>query len=258
MQSEFLKMRYSKWILFVTAFIPVFAVGMMLLLPIQGIFGFELYATKCLQSLYLTQNWFIVLAALYFGEEYKTGTLRTTLMACPDRLRFLKEKTGCFFVWITLVLCIAIGCCMLVFFMRHEEIWGGISKDNVKNLASDIASNLGYGMTESMGIVLIARAVQVILSVLELAGIMVALTMLFRSGILSMAVGIALLMGAGHMLLQLGGAFRYLPGICTMNAFYLSPMPGFLNIKEGLICQGVWCVLLLMVAGFVFQRRSVR
>ena len=230
MKSEFLKMCYSKWMLLVTALIPVFACGMLCLLPIHGVTGWELYGTKCLQSFYLTQNWFIVLAALYFGEEYKSGALRSTLMACPGRLRFLKEKTSCFFVWITLVLCIAIACSLIIILHYQDDI------------ARTMWVHIG----------------QVSLSILTLAGIAVALTIICRSGILSMAIGVALLMGAGHMLLQMSDIFMYLPGVCAMNAFYLNPMPGFLAIGEGLFCQGIWCVTLLCLAGYVFWRRSVR
>lgn len=233
MKSEFWKLLYNRWILVVSFFIPVFALCVMFVLNVTGGTYEELFETKFLQSMYLTQNWFAVLAAFYFGEEFKRSSLRSGLLCCPKRVRFLTAKLGCLFIWMTVLLYITISLCFVAIHVAAPGV------------------EITFGQFLSL-------SVPVFFSTVEIALITVALTLLLKSGTIAMAVAISLLMGLGHMLLSFGEVMRLLPGICTMNAFYLFGQPGFLEKSVGLICQGMVCVAALGLALGIFMRRSVR
>ena len=233
MKSEFWKIVYNRWILLISVFIPVFAVCVMFVLNIPGMSGKELYETGFLQSMYLTQNWFAVLAALYFGEEFKRSSLRSSLLCCPNRAKYLTQKLGCLFIWITVLLYITMFICYMAVLVMNPEI------------------SIPLGEFLSL-------FHPVFLSTVEIVLITVALTVVLRSGTIAMAVMISLLMGVGHMLLSLGEAMRMLPGISTMNTFYLMEQPGFLGKITGLICQGIFGLWIAGASFLVFVKRSVR
>ena len=233
MKSEFLKMLYHRWILPVSLFIPPFTAGMASLLRISGMTGETLVITKCLQSIYLTQNFFALLAVLYFGEEWKRASLRTGLLCQPARMRFYLTKMGCLFIWITIVLSMMTGACALTAGFLSEN--GGICPWNV--IISTLPASL---------------------SLAEITMMTAALTVIFRSGPIALAGIISMLMGVGHLFLQFGDFARCLPGIAAMNAFYLKEIPGFLSRPLGLAVQGIWCAVAMAVAGILFCRRSVR
>ena len=228
LKSEFLKLIYNRWILLVSCVVPVFAVVLIKVLNVDSS-GTDLYMNKWLQSIYLTQDLFVVIAALFMGEENLRSTLRTGLTGTPARVKFLACKTGCLLVWITILLTITTLACAVY-----------------------------VGTCCGFEIGMIKTIMPAYLSLLELTLMAAGLTVIIRSQTISMAIVVALLMGIGQMLMSLGPAMRFIPVQSVMNAFYTFGSPALLSIGTGLLCQGVWTAIVVLTAFVIFDVRAVR
>lgn len=235
-KSECLKFVYNRWLLLCTAGILIFIPAMVLTLDsFAGESGELLYRSKMMQGFYLGQVGYCVLAALYFGQEYLRSTLRTGLLCVPKRFGFLAAKLACIFIW-TAVLLFAVS------------------------LISVLTLHFAYGTADSTESVaaLIRCIIPAYLSVLELTLLTAAIVILTRSQIVSIAILISLILGLGSLLLQYSSMMRYLPVLASMNSFLIMETTAYLPVGQGIAVQGIWCAVLLLIAGIVFRKRYVR
>ncbi|MCR4760133.1 MAG: ABC transporter permease [Oscillospiraceae bacterium] len=231
-KSECLKFVYNRWLLLCTTGILIFIPAMVLTLDsFAGEAGDLLYRSKMMQGFYLGQAGYCVLAALYFGQEYLRSTLRTALLCVPKRFRFLTAKLICVLIW-TVILLFAVS------------------------LISVLTLHFAYG-TESVA-ALIRCMIPAYLSTLELTLLTAAIVILTRSQIVSIAILISLILGFGSLLLQYSSMMRYLPVLASMNSFMIMETPTYLPVWQGIAVQGLWCAVLLLIAGVVFWKRYVR
>lgn len=197
--------------------------------------GYLLYKSKLLQGFYLAQAGYVVLSALYFGQEYQKSTLRTSLLSTPDRLLFLFAKYGCILMWTIILLAVTTIFSIMILHISFDV------KLTFENLI-DMLKTLLTAYSSTFELVLLTSGIVVVT----------------RSMIVSMAVMVSLILGLGNLLLHYGTVMRYLPVISTMNGFLVENLPWYLTTNDGLVVQGVWCIVLLLADVILFQKRYVR
>lgn len=236
MKSEQRKFLYNKWILFVM-------IGMLIFIPTMALSldafsqeeGYLLIKSKLMQSFYLGQVGYVVLSALYFGQEYLKSTLRTSLLATPKRILFFVSKVCCILIWTMLLLIVASVFSVVV-----------------------LHSSLDVSLTAGHFADCVKWLVPAYISTMELVLITTGIVVLTRSSIVSIAIITSLILGLGNLVLQYSTAMRFLPVISLMNGFLIEKMPQYLTIENGLIVQGIWGVGLLGASAMLFQKRYVR
>lgn len=232
LKSELLKFIYNRWLLLSIAGILIFVPAMVLSLDaFSGEVGELLYRSKIMQGFYLGQVGYCVLAALYFGQEYLRSTLRTGLLCIPKRNCFLLSKYCC-----------ALLCAIMLLLTVC--------------LSSVLVLRITYGTMCSADT--LTSLIPAFLSTLELTLLTATIVILTRSQIVSIAILISLVLGLGNLLLQYSSLMRYLPVLATMNGFLIAGSPAYLPVWEGVVVQGVWCVVFLLIATFLFRKRYVR
>ena len=232
-QKKFL---YQKWNTIVMICIIVFVPIMVLSLDsFAGEEGYLLCKSKLLQGFYLSQAGYVVLSALYFGQEYQKSTLRTSLLSTPNRFLFLLAKDCCILMWTIILLVMTTTFSIVILHIAFDV---DLSIENLIDLLKTLLP--AYG------------------SILELVLLTSGIVVVTRSMIVSMAIMVSLILGLGNLLLQYGTVMRYLPVISMMNGFLVEDLPWYPATWEGLVVQGIWCVALLFAEVMLFQRRYVR
>lgn len=233
LKCEHQKFLYDRWAIIIAAGIMIFVPVIVLTLePYMGSASGNTAVSKLIQGFYLGQAGHTVLAAIYFGQEYKRSTLRTSLLSTPKRWLFLLSKLLCIMTWIVIILVVS---AILSF----------------AAISIALPENLSAG--EALRYLLPA-----FLSTVELAAITCAVVILTRSMIVSMAVMVSLILGLGSILLQYCGQMKYIPVISAMNAFFEVKLPIYPNVSTGLSIQAIWAIVLLSAAFFAFSKRYVR
>ena len=229
-QKKFL---YQKWniivLIGIAILVPVMVLNLDSFLPGRSAL---ITKSKLIRGFYLGQAGYVVLAALYFGNEYQKSALRTSLLSTPKRGLFLSSKLLCILTWSSILLLIT----------------------TVTSIAAINCTSLGnITVNEALKVLLPAY-----LSTFELVIITSMAVILTRSMIVSMAIMVSLILELGNILMQYGAKMKYLPVLSTMNAFFVTDLPGYLKIHEGLTVQALWCVFLLIAAFHIFNKRYVR
>lgn len=236
MESEQRKFLYNKWILLVMAGMLVFIPAMVLAL--DAFAGEEddlLIKSKLLQSFYLGQVGYVVLSALYFGQEYLKSTLRTSLLSTPKRIPFLLSKVCCILIWTVILLTMTSVLSMAVLQISFDV---SFTKER---------------LTECLKCLIPAY-----ISTIELVLITAGIVILTRSSIVSLAIITSLILGLGNLMLQYSTTMRFLPVISSMNGFLVEKIPQYLTTETGLIVQSIWCAGVFGMAIMLFQKRYVR
>ena len=215
LKSEQLKFIYNRWVMIAAGFILIF-------IPVMVETLGNTLSLPLLEGFYLGQAGFAVLAALYFGHEYKRSALRTSILGIPGRIVLLASKYVIVIVWMAGL--------FLVDSVISVILTGGVMLSLVPGF----------------------------ISTLELTAITCALVVITKSDIVSMAIPVALILGLGTLLLQYGRIMRYLPVVSTLQAFFASRVPSYLSVTEGLWVQGIWAVILVALSFLIFWRRAVR
>ena len=235
-KSEQRKFLYNKWILIVMTGLLVFIPVMVSSLnAFAGEEGYLLIKSKLMQSFYLGQVGYVVLSALYFGQEYLKSTLRTSLLGTPKRIRFLLSKVCCILIWIVILLAMTSLLSMVVLYFFFD-----------------------FSLKAEQLIDCLKCLVPAYISTMELVLITAGMVILTRSPVVSIAMLTSLILGLGNLLLQYSTTMRFLPVISSMNGFLVEKIPQYLTIGNGLMVQGIWCVGLLGLAAVIFLRRYVR
>ena len=236
LKSESQKLFFHKWILTTTMAVVVFVPLLVYSLGALGEeTGMGLYTSKLLQSFYLGQVGVVVISALYFGQEFLNSTLRTSLTMSPDRFRFLLSKFLCLIFWCMMVLFIST---VISFIVLQWIFSADLDRTNICILMKSLFP--AYISSMELGIIT--------------AGIIVV----SKSMVVSLVVMLSLMLGLGHLLMQYSSIMAFLPVLSTMNSFLLFHTKEYLSVWSGLLCQGMWCIVLVVIANGVLWSRGVR
>ncbi|TYQ18439.1 UNVERIFIED_CONTAM: hypothetical protein Cloal_0873 [Acetivibrio alkalicellulosi] len=96
------------------------------------------------------------------------------------------------------------------------------------------------------------------ISIIELCFITVSVVIISRSIVASMAILVSMILGLGHLLMQYSSTIKFFPVLSTMNSFFIFRNERYLSLQEGILCQGIWCILLIIISYILFRFRSVR
>lgn len=237
LKSESQKLLFNKWILVTTIAVIIFVSLMVYSLGALGDeVGIDLYTSKLLQSFYLGQVGVVVVSALYFGQEFSNSTLRTSLTASPNRILFFMSKGLCLIFWCIMMLLIST---IISFIVLRCFFYADIMDMN----------NIG---------VLIKTLFPAYISSIELCIITVAMIIVSKSMVVSLAVMLSMLLGLGHLLMQYSSIMTFMPVLCTMNSFLLFHTNEYLSLRSGILCQGVWCIGLAIISNYLLRVRAVK
>ncbi|MDO4800386.1 MAG: hypothetical protein Q4A52_07735 [Bacillota bacterium] len=234
--AEWRKIRYHRWIVLTTVALGLFLPAMVLVLnePVRELDAAGI-ADQLLQSVYLGQVGFVLIAALYFGREFGGRSLRTSLIAVPHRVRFLLVK----------------ALCLLLFQMLCAMIYTGLA-------LAVVALHFDVALTPELVLSWIAGLAPAYLSAFQLSGIAAGLIVLTGSMTASLSVVVSLILGLGQLLLQFGACFRLFPVLAVMNVFWTETVPGYLPVGAGLLVQSGWLLGVWVAAVLRFRQAAVR
>lgn len=231
-KSEQLKFITNIWVVLSVIGVLVFIPAMTVLLGEEAEGGKLLLGeNKLMQSFYFGQVGFGLVTALYFGQEFNNSTLRTSLLSTPDRIEFLAVKSACLITWIMAIFAVSMGISLAVL-------------------------KIGYDIPLSTE--LIMSMLPAFIASVEISIIMAEIVVITRSTIVSLAIVVSMVLGMGMLLLNYCKAVRFVPVLLTMNSFMTTPVSAYLGMWTGILIQGIWCVVLAVVSGVLFWRRSVR
>lgn len=235
LKSEMLKFVYNKWIIITSIITGIFIPAMTMLLNPMYEVSFDFISNQILQSFYLGQVGFVVITALYFGEEILNHSIRTSLLLVPDRRKFLFVKI------INLILYEMIYVLIILF-------------------SSLIIDAIGFNIFITIEFIgkLVKILLPVFISIIELSLIEASLIIISRSIVFSIAVLVSLILGLGQVLLQFVYFCKFLPVLSVMNSYMTMNSPIYLKTSMGLIIQGVWCISLLIISYLVFYKKCIR
>ncbi|MBQ3514490.1 MAG: ABC transporter permease [Lachnospiraceae bacterium] len=236
LKSESQKLLFHKWIWITTIATVLFVPLMVYSLGALGEeTGIDLYISKFLQSFYLGQVGVVVIAALYFGQEFSNSTLRTSLTAVPNRFLFLLSKFLCLMAWcmMTLLMSTAIS-----FIVLKCVFYADLDMNTIGTLINALFP--AY------------------ISSMELCMITAGMIIISKSMVVSLAIMLSMLLGLGHLLMQYSSIMRFLPVLSTMNSFLLFHTNEYLPLWQGILCQGVWGIGLVVISNRVLRSSSYK
>lgn len=232
LKSEFLKIIYNKWLL-LTVFLTIILVPIFIIYLHKNPSDItkEYVLSQVLESYYLGQSGVIVVTILSIGQEFVKSTLRTSVIFCPNRVKFLVSKL---FALISLIFL----------------IWVIIAA------ASILVIKIYYGLMLSKDV--IAMTINVSIISLSLILICFSIVVLTKSMVFSLGLSLSFLLGLGQILLQFSRLLLYFPILSTMNTFLLMDSPTFLPSLNGIIIQSLWAIFMLVLSSCIFVRRGIR
>lgn len=234
--SEQLKFIYNKWILLTILCTAIFIPFSIIILnnPI-GNEGYDFIINQISQSFYLGQVGFIVISVLYFGQEFKNSTLRTSLLCAPNRLKFIFYKIIILFTW-------EIFLCFVISFFSLFVI------------------RIYYNFTISVDIVLnlFEKLFPVYIAIFQISLIVFCLTAISKSIVFSLSTSLAVVLGLGQMLLQFSTIFVYLPVLSVNRVFIINASTIYPSIKIGLLLQSMWSFLFVLILYLLLKNRIIR
>lgn len=234
--SEQLKFIYNRWIILTILGLGLFIPAMTIVLnTAPEKISFDFLANQILQSFYLGQVGFVVITALYFGQELSHATLRTSLLCLPNRGKFLLTKLLSLLMWEIILLAVFTIFSIIV-----------------------ISFNFRYNMNQEELLKMFTLLISVYLSTIQLSFIQAALVMIGGLMVVALVAVLSFILGLGQVLLQFYHGFRYFPVLSVMNAFSTRAKSVYPQVAAGLCFQQLWCILLLVTAFFILRRRTVR
>lgn len=177
----------------------------------------------------------ILLAALIVGSEYLDGSLRTTLLATPQRGRLFAAKLVVIAGLAALIGAIAMSAAVLL--KRAALAEHGLA---VTGFTPGITWNL---VTVTINYTLIAL-------------IAAAITALARSFIVTLVVLVPLVLGLTISLVGMLPLLKFLPDLAGIQLLTSYRGVGLLDPLPGGLVMGTWAVLFTSAAAFVFVRRD--
>lgn len=236
LKSESQKLIFNKWILITTIATVIFVPLMVYSLGALGKeAGIDLYISKLLQSFYLGQVGVVVISTLYLGQEFLNSTLRTSLIASPNRILFLLSKFLCLMFWCIIMLLIST---VISFGVLKCVFYADLDLNHISVLMKSLFPTY--------------------ISSIELCIITVGLIVVSKSMVVSLAIMLSMLLGLGQLLMQYSSIMKFLPVLSTMNSFLLFHTKEYLSLCAGILCQGVWCIVLAIISNSLLRIRSVR
>lgn len=230
-KSEFYKLLYHRWWKLSVLALGLFYPAMLWVFLEQGLAPLD----ALLQSFYLGQCGFVLLAALYMGEEFQNASLRSSLLAQPKRGRLLFAKGLAFFLWAS------------VLFLLYSLL-----SVLLISLFSEAPLSLA-GLLELTQPLLVVYA-----ATLSLAFLSFATTSIFGGLLPALALWLSMILGLGQLLLQFSQYSKYLPVLSSMQVYFSKAQEMYLPFGQGLALQGFWAVLGLAVAYYCMKHKAVR
>ena len=235
-KSEFFKLIYHKGLLLTLVFSILFVLAMLLALnPSASMINRDFIVTQFLQSIYLVQTIFAVFSAVFWGREFLKSTLRTSLLANPNRLKFFCMKS---FVTLFSILCcfciaIGIGIGLVAFYFKFQ-----LNLEFVRQL--------------------LLKLIPPMLATIQISMITLCLTILMESMVSSLTIVLSMLLGLGQLLLQYSSRMNILPVLATMNSFSINEISIYPSVIEGIFIQTVWMIVFIGLAYYHLHRKSVK
>lgn len=236
LKTEQLKFLYNKWIVVTIIFLVIFVPVMSVVLnkPL-GKENFEFIVNQILQSFYLGQAGFVVIATLYFGQEFLNSTLRTSFLCVPNRREFMVSKIINLVLWETLLFFIITTITIITVNLYFDF---SIANENI--------------------ISLIKLLIPVYIVIIQLSLIAISLTSMSSSIVVSLAILLSIILGLGQLLLQFNRHLIFLPVLSVMNVFSTVSTAVYPRLEIGLAIQGVWSIFFLIIAYYILKIRMVR
>ena len=235
-KSEFFKLIYHKGLLLTLVFSILFVLAMLLALnPSASMINGDFIVTQFLQSIYLVQTIFAVFSAVFWGREFLKSTLRTSLLANPNRLKFFCIKSVITLFSIICCFCIAIGIGigLVSFYFKFQ-----LNLEFVRQL--------------------LLKLIPPMLATIQISMITLYLTLLMESMVSSLTIVLSMLLGLGQLLLQYSSRMNVLPVLATMNSFTINEISIYPNVSEGIFIQTVWMIFFVGLAYYHLHRKSVK
>lgn len=235
-KSEFFKIIYHKGLLLTLVFSILFLLTMLLALnPSASMINRDFIVTQFLQSIYLVQTIFAVFSAFFWGREFLKSTLRTSLLANPNRLKFfcMKSVVTLFFILCCLCIAIGIGIGLVAFYFKFQ-----LNLEFVRQL--------------------LLKLIPPMLATIQISMITLCLTILMESMVSSLTIVLSMLLGLGQLLLQYSSRMNVLPVLATMNSFSIEPISIYPNVTEGIFIQSLWTIVFIGLAYYHLHRKSVK
>ncbi|MGM0125187.1 hypothetical protein IGI37_002585 [Enterococcus sp. AZ194] len=189
-----------------------------------------------LHCLYLGQLAIISSTASYVGQEYLNSALRTTLLSTPQRFKLIVAKQSLLFFVSSSSAILSGLFCLIVLGLNFPAI----------GTVSILLSNYSKYM------------IPIVCSWSMLGVFAGNLVLITKSFICPIALFFPLILGANKMLLSFSESMRFLPDLATMNLFQVESQALYLEPAFGLFVQGLWGVIGLSLAIFLFKKRTVR
>ena len=177
----------------------------------------------------------ILLAALIVGSEYLHGSLRTTLLATPQRGRVFGAKLV---VIAALALAVGVIATSAAVLLKHAAL--GEHGLRVSEFTAAMALNL---LTVSINYALMAL-------------IAASITALARTFIVTLIVLIPLVLGLTISLVSVLPPLKFLPDLAGIQLLTSYAGVGLLDPLPGGLVMAAWAALLVSSASFMFVRRD--
>ncbi|WP_455224289.1 hypothetical protein [Granulicatella sp.] len=235
-KSEFFKLIYHKGLLLTLVFSILFVLTMLLALnPSASIINEDFIVTQFLQSIYLVQTIFAVFSAVFWGREFLKSTLRTSLLANPNRLKFFCMKSVITLFSIICCFCIAIGIGigLVSFYFKFQ-----LNLEFIRQL--------------------LLKIIPPMLATIQISMITLCLTILMESMVSSLTIVLSMLLGLGQLLLQYSSRMNILPVLATMNSFSINEISIYPSVTEGIFIQTVWMIVFIGLSYYHLHRKSVK
>lgn len=176
----------------------------------------------------------IALGALYAGSEYRTGLLRSSLIADPHRLRLFATRAAVLAVVVAVTASVAMGGGTV---LRHLAL-GDQGLDPLAFPPLVWRNIAGVALTWT-----------------ALALLAFAIGVLARNAILPLVVIVPLSVGLGDFLITLWAPARFVPPAAGAGLY--TPADGtHLGATAGAIVLVAWAAAAIALAGIVFRRRD--
>lgn len=235
-KSEFFKIIYHKGLLLTLVFSILFVLAMLLALnPSASMINGDFIVTQFLQSIYLVQTIFAVFSAVFWGREFVKSSLRTSLLANPNRLNFfcMKSVVTLFSILCCLCIAIGIGIGLVSFYFKFQ-----LNLEFVRQL--------------------LLKLIPPMIATIQISMITLCLTILMESIVSSLTIVLSMLLGLGQLLLQYSSRMNVLPVLATMNSFSINEISIYPNVTEGIFIQTVWMIVFIGLAYYHLHRKSVK
>ena len=177
----------------------------------------------------------VVLGVLAATVEYGTGMHRLSLLAQPNRVRFVISKVV---TVVFLVIVVATPTVPLAYVLAQSAMGP-------------------YGSTLGAASVPLA-VIGAVLALALMALVAYGLAVITRSSVLPLAILLPLIFAGSQILSVIAAtstAARYLPDQAAMQIYRIDPGPGELSSLEGLVVLVSWVFGLLVAAAVLTERR---